>query len=311
MRALFGLVLWGVATLSVAQPSDAEPYRLQPEDVLRIQVYNQQQLQTEAPVGPDGSIQVAGAGSVRAQGLTTNELEAEIASMLRRRIGLREPIVTVIILRYRELAASIGGFVSRPSNIRFRRGDRILDLLAQGGGPREGADLRRATLIRRDNPREKIPIDLFAMLNQTDTSQNYVLEDGDQLYIPEEVNLAVSIQGKVQQPGRYPYREPMLLSDALSLARGEVVGRSRLSKVLVIRQRIGQPGMYDRINVDYVRFIRAGDYTQNIALQPGDLIWVPETNTPDFNYINAIANFAFILDRIGGGLFGIPIFRQN
>jgi hypothetical protein len=103
----------------------------------------------------------------------------------------------------------------------------------------------------------------------------------------------------------------MLLSDALSLARGEVVGRSRLSKVLVIRQRIGQPGMYDRINVDYVRFIRAGDYTQNIALQPGDLIWVPETNTPDFNYINAIANFAFILDRIGGGLFGIPIFRQN
>jgi isocitrate lyase len=59
-----------------------------------------------------------------------------------------------------------------------------------------------------------------------------------------------------------------------------------------------------------VNYIRSGDVTQNIVLQAGDLVWVPETNTPDFQQINAIANVAFILDRFGGALFGINIFSR-
>lgn len=133
------------------------------------------------------------------------------------------------------------------------------------------------------------------MLYRNDTSQNYELKDGDQLSIPEGLNLFIKVQGKVQAPGLYPYKEPMTLADAISQARGEVVGRSRLSKTLVIRQKPGQPGQYTYINADYVKFIRKGDITQNIELQPGDLIYVPETNTPDFQQITSLANVFFIL----------------
>jgi hypothetical protein len=43
---------------------------------------------------------------------------------------------------------------------------------------------------------------------------------------------------------------------------------------------------------------------------PGDMVYVPETNTPDFNQISALANVAFVLDRFGSGLFGLRLFGR-
>lgn len=77
----------------------------------------------------------------------------------------------------------------------------------------------------------------------------------------------------------------------------------------MIRERAGQPGQYQYINVDYVRFIRKRDQTQNILLQPGDLVFIPETNTPDFAQISALTNTVYIFNSLGSGLFGLKLFR--
>ncbi|RYD84351.1 MAG: hypothetical protein EOP61_40250, partial [Sphingomonadales bacterium] len=200
--------------------------------------------------------------------------------------------------------------VGRPNSYIFRPGDTIMSLLNLGGGPvPDRADLRRAVL-RRQNSSELIPIDLYAMLYRGDISQNYELRDGDTLNIPEANRLLVLVQGKIARPGVYPYKEPMTLADAISSAGGEFPGRSRLSRTLVIRERAGQPGQYQYIKADYVRFIRKGDQTQNILLQPGDLIFVPETNTPDVAQINGLVNTAFILNTFGSSLFGLNLFRR-
>lgn len=283
-------------------------YRLQVEDVLRIQVYGQPQLVGDAPIGPDGRITPPSLPPILAEGRTVSELIKELADQYDKVVRVRSPLVSVTIIRFRELRASVGGAVARPGSFVVRPGDTVQSLLMQGGGPvKDLADLKRATLKRKGS-RELIPIDLNALLNNGDLSQNYEVFDGDELNVPEGKNLVIKIQGKLQAPGLYPFRENMTLSDAISLARGEVVGRSRLSQVLVIRERPGAPGDYIYIRADYVRYIRSRDVTQNVVLQPGDLIWVPETNTPDFGYINALANVGFILDRFGGGLFGLRIF---
>jgi protein involved in polysaccharide export with SLBB domain len=198
--------------------------------------------------------------------------------------------------------------VNRPNTYELRPGDNVLSLLTQGGGTiTDFADLRRAYL-QRANSRELIPIDLYSMLIRGDTSQNYPIEDGDALIVPPETQNHINIQGKVQSPGQYPYREPMTLADAISLARGDVPYRSRMSKIVIARQRFGQPGQYIRIDVDFVRFVRQGDQTQNVVLQPGDFIYVPETNTPDFNQISALANVAYIFNNVSG-LVGFKIFK--
>lgn len=291
-------------------PTGGEVYKIKPEDVLRIQVFNHQEILADVPVGEDGRVSAPFIGLIQAEGRTTNDLETELTVKYREKLRLRDPIVSVAIVKFRDVHATVGGSVQRPSTYTIRQGDTVMALLNMGGGAiPDVADLRRA-FLQRANSRELIPIDLYAMTVRGDTSQNYVLEDGDILTVPEETNNRINIQGKVQTPGQYPYREDMTLADAIALAHGEVPDRARMSKIVIARQKVGLPGQYVRINADFVRFVSKGDSTQNVVLQPGDFIYVPETNTPDFNYISALANAAYIINYLGtGSFFGLHIFH--
>lgn len=299
--------LWLVGILSlmvnVAVAQTQEAYRLQPEDVIRIQVLDEQQIQAVVPVGKDGNISAPFLGQVRAEGLTTSELEAILAREYDRVLRIRNPRVAVTIERYREIRVSITGMVNRPGTFPVRPTDDVLTLLALGGNViMDRADLRRAKL-QRAGSKEVIPIDLYAMLTFGDLSQNFVLQDGDTLTIPEDKFNVVNVLGAVQQPFSFPFREGMTLIDAIAQARGEIQYRSKFSSILIYRENRGAPGTYTVIRSDLTRFFSRGDSSQNIRLQKGDIVFVPETNSPDLNRIttvtNGLANFIFILERLG------------
>lgn len=298
------LALCAMATCVIGQDGN---YRLKPEDVVRIQVYNETTIVAVTPVDRSGNISAPYVGLLRAEGKTTSELETELAKLFEEKLRLRNPKVAVTIDRYRDVRASVVGMVSRPGVFPLRPGDTILSLLAQGGGPIvDRANLRRA-IFRRSGTSEQIPIDLYAMLNG-DTSQNYVVEDGDELAIPEDFRNQISVQGAVAAPNQYPYREGMTLSQAISFARGEIPSRSKMSEVYVIRERAGTPGAFYRIKCNYVNFIRKGDSSQNIALLPGDTIFVSYNRTPNFSEISSIINSAFFLERfLTDGFFGLRL----
>jgi protein involved in polysaccharide export with SLBB domain len=76
----------------------------------------------------------------------------------------------------------------------------------------------------------------------------------------------------------------------------------------VIRQKPGLPGQYVTIVANLVKFVRNGDQTQNITLQPGDFVYVPESDSPDFNQIGALFNIAYIFNLISGGTLFNRIF---
>lgn len=291
-----------VALLSSVMAAWAQEgtYRLQPEDVIRIQIYNENQINALIPIGRDGNISAPFVGIVKAEGKTTSELEEELKGLYVSKLKIRDPIVSVTIEAFRRIRASVGGFVSRPDIYDMRVGDTIKTLLDKGGGvPTDGrADLRRATLRRR-GMRELIPIDLYAMIVKGDTSQNYVVEDGDELTIPEEVRNRITIIGRVRTPGVVPYRESMRLVDAVQQAGGEIERVSRMSKVIVIREYRGQPGNYMRIQADLVKFWAKGDSSQNILLEPGDYVYVGDAGNLDINTINTFLNGLFIFDRFG------------
>jgi len=300
----FGLALWLAAFACGGLPHAdrtggqnpaplGDEYRIQSEDVLRILVYNETQVNVDVPVGKDGNIVAPFVGAVHVAGKTTDEVEAILVGLYKAKVRIREPLVSVIIMQYRQLKASVGGEVIRPDKYVFRPGDTIASLLTMGGGPiPDMADLHHATL-RHANSSELIPIDLYALLDRADTSQNYVLQDGDELNVPEDSNMKIAVQGAVQQPGPFPYKDDMRLADAISLAKGEVPGKSMLSKVLIIRPILGQPGQFYRIEANYVKFIQSGDVAENITLKPGDLIYVPTTRTPDLTEISGLIQTVF------------------
>ena len=299
MNLLKTMLTVAIAVLCSFVIAQQGTYRLQPEDIIRLQVYNEEDLLMDMTIGPDGNISAPFVGIIRAEGKTTTELEAELTDAYKSRLGLKDPIVSISILRYRQIRATIGGAVPFPGTYELKPGDNIITLISRGGGQiQDRANLRRS-MLRRKGSVELIPIDLFAMLVQGDMSQNYELRDGDQLEVPISSSNRIIVIGRVLSPGAYPYREPMTLMDAIALGRGEVEFRSKLSSVKVIRQLPGRPGEYISIECNLVRFMNNGDHAQNIMLKPGDIIEVPDSGNINFNQANAIASIVFILDRFG------------
>lgn len=309
---LFLLVAMIAPTTAFGQYIQTTQYRLRPLDEIQITVYNEQQVNAVLPILPDGRISAPFVGLVEVAGKTTAQVEAELVDLYRARLNLRDPKVSVVVLRYRPVRGAVVGMVLQPGKFEdFRPGDTVLTLLSRAGGiSPDRADLRHATLIRSGS-KEAIPIDLHSMLFKSDLSQNYEIEDGDTLNVPEDVVNRVTIIGSIAQPGAYPYKEPMYLSDLIAAARGPVPQRSKFSEIMILRRKPGLDDQILRIRANYVNYIRKGDVSQNVLMMPGDTVFVPESKTPDFNQLNSIFNAFFVLDRfLTGGFLGLRLFNN-
>lgn len=309
LSGILGALLILCSSIAFAQD---DAYRLQPEDVIRIAVYNEPQISGgEFEIGKDGNVSAPFVGSIRAAGKTTDELEKELKELYVKKLRLRDPNVSVTISRFRIMRASVTGMVQRAGTYPFRQGDTIATLLSQAGGHiKDVADLRRARL-RRSGSNEEIPIDLEAMLQLGDTSQNFELHDGDELIIPEDRENRIVVWGAVLQPGNYPYQKGMRVMDAVALARGEIPRVSKMSETRVLRKIPGQPDKFYPIQVNMVRFMnKPFDYTQNIEIQRGDVLFIPSTKTPNFGEVGNVLNTLFFANRVffEEGLFGFRPF---
>ena len=73
----------------------AEPYRLQPGDILQVSVWKETEMQAEVVVRPDGGISFALAGDLRAAGRSVEELRTDLEARLKSLIP--DAVVTVAI----------------------------------------------------------------------------------------------------------------------------------------------------------------------------------------------------------------------
>jgi polysaccharide export outer membrane protein len=83
----------------------------------------------------------------------------------------------------------------------------------------------------------------------------------------------VKVIGQVVKPQSLPYREGMTVLDAL-LTVGGLGPYAAGNRAKVVRT---EGGKETQINVNLGKIIDKGDMTQNLKLQPGDVIVVPET----------------------------------
>lgn len=116
---------------AVTAPSSASDYRLSVSDKVRVKVYGEGDLSGEYEIDAGGSISIPLAGSVRAVGLTTRQLERAIASALAKGM-LRDPRVSVEIAQHRPYY--ILGEVKRAGEYPYKPGMTVLDAVASAGG---------------------------------------------------------------------------------------------------------------------------------------------------------------------------------
>lgn len=121
---------------------------------------------------------------------------------------------------------TIRGFVKRPGEYVFHKGMKLSDLLFKAGGgmdPSHKADmyLKRADIVRKDFSSNSSYIINYNLADLYDSLKNkdMLLQKGDlvRIYSSEmfKINDEVTIDGNIEKPGTYEYKNGMTLKDII------------------------------------------------------------------------------------------------
>src|SRR6266849_6641543 len=144
----------------------AREYRIGPEDVLNINIFEAQELNREVRVSAGGEISLPLLGSVRAAGLTPRELEFVLQELLHRTY-MKDPHVSVFVREMQSHPVSVMGAVRRPGVFQIRGSKTLLEVLSLAEGLADDAGdtviiLRGAALFQEAEP----STDLSAVTDQ-------------------------------------------------------------------------------------------------------------------------------------------------
>ena len=165
-------------------------YRIQPGDQLQITVLEDETLNRELLVTPDGQISVPLAGTVRVSGQTVDAVEKTIADRLASNFAVR-PNVFVALSSVDETAGQytvyVLGQVNSPGPIQIEQGTTLLQALALAGGPARFAANKRIQLRRTDaTGQERLYLFNFNAVERGSAITSMItLREGDVLIVPE------------------------------------------------------------------------------------------------------------------------------
>ncbi len=163
------------------------------------------------------------------------------------------------------------GEVLKPGPVPVPPDGSLMTLLLAAGGPTPKAALSRATIVRGG---VTIPVDLRGTLTEGKAATEGVrLEPGDMLVIPQNKQ-QFAVFGAVLRPGSqdYPEGERVTALSALSQSGGQSAEADLKNASLVRPSRDGKPSVV-AVNLEDV--LKKGDLSQDLPLQPGDVLYVP------------------------------------
>jgi polysaccharide export outer membrane protein len=129
--------------------TQAGPYRLGTGEQVRIVIFGQEQLTGRFTVNDRGNISVPLLGPIPASGLTTSQLEANIADELRDKKILVNPSVSVEVVTFRPVF--ILGEVVKPGQYPYEPGMTALTTVAIAGGFTYRAQTGYVSILRTVN----------------------------------------------------------------------------------------------------------------------------------------------------------------
>ena len=210
---LFLVILLLLFITNIGQAND---YKLTTGDQLYISIWGYSDLQQDVVIGPNGQISFPMIGKVQTVGLTLDQLRSLMAGKLKKYIKIKESQVNIVFRKYEQVRVMILGEVNNPGAYQVRPGDQVLNLVSLAGGTTKVADMNNVQL-KRD--KQLLTVDLEALLTRSFEQKNYYLEEGDTVYVPQEI-VEVSVLGEVKRPGSYKVKKGSKVSDILAKAGG-------------------------------------------------------------------------------------------
>ncbi len=255
--------------------SKKKEYVIGPQDVLKITVWDHDDLEREVTVSEDGNFSYPLVGKVHAEGLTVSGLEKEIEKRLSGKYIIN-PQVNVTVKEYKSKQVFVLGEVGGtgtgkgPGAYPLIGKTTLMEILAEAGGPTK--DAGSEVVIIRPKKKKATPVPLekasedeiirvsLRRLLEGDMSQNVVLEPNDTVYVPKAEYFYVF--GEVKQPGKYILEKGVTVLKAITIAGG-TTEKASINKTKIVREKDGQKVEIKAKMTDPV--------------YPGDTIIVPES----------------------------------
>lgn len=181
------LLLWsrGVA---------AGDYVLGTGDVVGITVFGMTDLNIpELSIRSDGKVAVPIVGDVELAGLTPSKAADRVATRLA--YYYENPLVTVNVISFHTTRVYVMGQVNRAGAYELDREHNLMDAIGAAQGWTREALKTNVYLIRKGSRKEPQQINLLDLLKKGDTTKNYVLNDGDIVYLTDnhKVNIVADV----------------------------------------------------------------------------------------------------------------------
>lgn len=157
-------------------------YKIGPEDVLYISVWENKDLSMEVVVRPDGMISFPLIRDVVAEGLTTVELADVIYQKLLTYV--KEPQVSVILKQVNSPKVFVLGNVARPGPYPLRSDMSVLQALSLAGGFTQFASPRSIKIVRGAGNRQVVRTVNYYKMFDSAAEGNYLLKPGDTIVVP-------------------------------------------------------------------------------------------------------------------------------
>ena len=264
-------------------------YKIAPYDVLGVTVWDHPEL--TIPAGEFRAAEAAGhtvttagtifyphVGVVQVAGKTLAEVRQLLTERLVRYVT--KPQLDVKVVSFRGYRVNVTGEVMGQGT--FPITDlpmRALDAIGFAKGPNPDADLRRATLTRDGKTHL---LDLQAVNELGDVSQNWLLKDGDILHVPDRNANRVYVLGEIKKPSaRVMVKGRMTLADALGDSEGFDPLTADPGEIYVFRGAYDRPGIFKLDARSPDAMLLAAQF----SLNPRDVVYVSSTSLAQWNRV--------------------------
>jgi polysaccharide export outer membrane protein len=250
-------------------PKDFAQLRIEPGDLLSVNVYDTPELSDSYRVDPSGNLTLPLCGKVKVQGLTAPEAARVLETTLKDAEVLNRPQVNVDVQQYAGQYVTVLGEVVSPGRLTTIGPTKLSEVLAQVGGLTPIA----GTSIKIRHGADDSEPEIEAHYSRSDSNQqtgSILVRPGDTVIIPRAG--IVYVLGAVSRPGGYVMQEDgkLNVAEALALSGGTVMQAST-GGLRVIRRNPDGTVLDFALSYDG---IAKGTQTP-LELQAQDIVYVP------------------------------------
>lgn len=250
-------------------PKDISELRIEPGDLLSVNVYDNPELSSSYRVDLAGDLTLPLCGKVNVRGLTLTEAAKRLEAALKDGQILNQPQVNLDVLQYAGQYVTVLGEVAIPGRVALIAPTRLGEILAQAGGVTPMAGTRIKIRHGADDAalEEEAP---YSRSQSNRETASILVRPGDSVIVPRAG--IVYILGAVNKPGGYVMQEDgkLNVAEALALSGGTTLQASTGGLRVIRRNPDGTvldfPLSYDAI--------AKGKQTP-LLLQAQDIVYVP------------------------------------